>query len=182
MCRPNFRPQSGPQPPPCEKANRPWRRPVDEADRVVTLLREIRERTNPEQSRRVPPEAGNPRGLGSVSPGQLGTPRAERQYRACPGGGGCWYPTRVRQSTSVDSRPCAGWLAGGVPGLLRHCGAGPAGRRGYRALLARLRDLASDPRWRVREGVVMALQRRPMRAGRSWSVRCPATTRTSDGS
>jgi hypothetical protein len=53
-------------------------------------------------------------------------------------------------------------LAGSEQEFLVMCGAVGLGRfvaRGERRHLARLRELASDPRWRVREAVAMALQR-----------------------
>jgi hypothetical protein len=54
-----------------------------------------------------------------------------------------------------------GWLAGDLE-YLRLCGAVGLGRlaaEGQRDLLQDLRGLANDPRWRVREGVAMGLQR-----------------------
>ena len=50
-------------------------------------------------------------------------------------------------------------FAGGVPGLLRGAGSGHAARRRGRSLgWLRCAGIASDPRWRTREAVAMALQ------------------------
>jgi hypothetical protein len=54
------------------------------------------------------------------------------------------------------------WLAGSEEEFLIMCGAVGLGRlvaEGRYGHLPRLRELASDPRWRVREAVAMALQR-----------------------
>jgi hypothetical protein len=50
-------------------------------------------------------------------------------------------------------------VMGGVVGLGRLLAEGWHRADGRRDLLARLRGLATDPRWRVREGVAMAIQR-----------------------
>src|SRR5207237_773475 len=97
--------------------------------------------------------------LGHVSVKGIGAAWATREFGIGAGHGGHGRCRSIQAVAGVRREPSAREFARRIFTAMRRGGYGAAGRARRTEIFKPLRAAASDPRWRVREGVAMGLQR-----------------------